>query len=62
MTEFGERWAQPLARHFEQTKARNAAYLDPCAVHLDALSHLVLDRALITRRHHVDKINDDQAT
>ena len=60
--EFGKRRAQALPRHLHQAEARNAAHLHARPVRLQRLAHLVLHGALVARCHHVDEVDDDQAS
>ncbi len=58
---FAERRAQALARHLQQTEARDAPDLHARAVGLERLDQAILHLALIARRGHVDEVDDDQA-
>ena len=60
VTRLAERGAQPLPRHLQQPKARQAPDLDAGAVHLDRVPQPVLHLALILGRFHVDEVDDDQ--
>src|SRR5690606_2416710 len=60
LARLAERGAQALARHLEQTEARDTAHLDAGAVLLQRLLEPVLDLALVARRGHVDEVDDDQ--
>ena len=52
---------QTLARHFQQTKARDAANLNTGAVGLELVLQLLLDGEVILALVHVDEVDDDQA-
>ena len=51
---------QPLARHLEQAKGRDAADLDACTIVAHRILDLVLDLALVARLLHVDEVDHDQ--
>ena len=60
MTGIAEAGAQALARHFEQTEARQPADLDAGAIHLHGITQAVFHRSLILGVLHVDEIDNDQ--
>ena len=55
-----QRRSQPLARHFHQPEARDAADLDARSVRFQRIAHLRFDGAVVAGRHHVDEVDDDQ--
>ncbi len=57
---FEQAGAEPLARHLEQAKGRDAADLDAGAVVAHRILHLVLDLTLVARLLHVDEVDHDQ--
>ena len=59
---FVERWTQTLARHFHQAEAGNSANLDASTVDLKCLLQAVFNFALILVSHHVDEVDNNQAT
>ena len=52
--------AQTLARHLHQTKSRNAANLDACAVGLELVFDQFLNSGVVATLVHVDEVDDDQ--
>jgi len=60
-TGFTERRPQALARHLQQTEARDTAHLHARAVGLERLGQAVFDLALVARRRHVDEVDDNQS-
>ena len=62
MTGLTQAGAQTLARHLEQTKARQAADLDARAVHLHGIAQTLFDIPLVLGGLHVDEVDDHQAT
>ncbi len=61
LARFAQRRAQALPGHLEQPKARNAAGLDPCLIHLQCVPEPLLHLPLVTPFHHVDEVDHDQA-
>ena len=57
-----ERRPQTLARHLQQSEARQPADLDAGAIHLHGVAQPIFDIALVLGRLHVDEVDDDQAT
>ena len=53
--------AQPLAAHFHEAEARNAADLDAGAIVLERLLHRLFDLTDVGVHLHVDKVDDDEA-
>ena len=51
-----------MTRHFEQTKARQAADLDARAIHLHGIAQALFDIALVLGGLHVDEVDDHQST
>ena len=58
---FAQGWAQALARHFQQAKTRDTAHLYAGTVGFQAFTDFFFHGALVLRRGHVDKVDDDQA-
>jgi hypothetical protein len=56
-----QRGAQALARHLQKPEAGNAPHLHARTVLLERLAQAVLDFALVSRRRHVDEVDDEQA-
>ena len=58
---FTQARAQPLAAHFHQAEARDAAQLHARTVVLERVLQAVLDLALVLAAGHVDEVDDHQA-
>src|SRR5262245_51938750 len=52
---------QPLARHLEEAEARDPSDLYARTIHFHGVAEAILDLALVTRRAHVDEVDDDEA-
>ena len=51
---------QTLAGHLQQAKTRNTTNLHPGAVGFDCIAQAVFHLALVFRRTHIDKVDNDQ--
>ena len=57
---FQDTGAEPLAAHFHEAKAGDAADLDPGAIVLQRLLHGLFDLPDMARLFHVDEVDDDE--
>jgi hypothetical protein len=58
-TGLAQRWAKALPGHFQQPEAGYAANLNPGAIHFQCSPQPILDFPLVTRRRHINEIDDD---
>ena len=56
-----ERGTKPLARHFKKSETRDPPELNPGPIHADGIPQAVLDGPLVSRSHHVDKVDNKEA-
>ena len=53
-------WTQALTRHFQQTKARDAAHLDAGAIGFQLVLEALFNGSVVLALVHIDKVDDDQ--